>query len=154
MMLVENLLKGIVHVSIVVHNAEKTAEKLKKYGIGPFEYRQSIHRTPIAGKDEESCECTVKYGYSEVGNILWELIETVKGKSEYSEFLEVHGDGIHHLGFPTPLPLDAELDKWSKRGIEALEVGKVGEAGEGWAYMDTYNDVGFIMELLSFEKLQ
>ena len=141
------LLKGVVHVSIVVHDAEKTAEKLAKYGIGPFEFTQSPYRSPVAGKYEDPAR--MKYGYSEVGNVIWELIETLEGKTEYSEFLEIHGEGIHHLGFPTPLPLEAELERWSKRGVKALKMGKEGDSGEGWAYMDTSDEMGFIMEILS-----
>jgi len=142
------LLKGVVHVSIVVHDADKTAEKLEKYGIGPFIFHQSTYRSPGPGKYEDPAR--MKYGYSQAGNILWELIETLEGKTEYSEFLETNGEGIHHLGFPTPLPLKAEVDRWSKLGVEALEVGKENDSGEGWAYLDTFDDMGFIIEILSY----
>jgi len=146
----KTLVTGVVHVSLVVHDADKTAEKLEKYGIGPFKFHQSIYRSPIPGKYEgPAC---MKYGYSEVGNVVWELIETLEGKTEYSDFLEAHGEGIHHLGFPTPMPIEAELERWSKRGIKALEVGKKGDSGEGWAYMDTNDDMGFIIEILCYKN--
>ena len=83
-----------------------------------------------------------------------ELVETIKGKTIYNEFLEEHGEGIHHIGFPTPLPFEKELDKWEKQGINALQISKLDDPEEGWAYMDTQNDVGFIMEILSFKKYQ
>jgi 4-hydroxyphenylpyruvate dioxygenase-like putative hemolysin len=50
------------------------------------------------------------------------LVETIKGKTIYNEFLEEHGEGIHHIGFPTPLPFEAELKKWKDQGIKALQV--------------------------------
>jgi len=144
----KTLLKGVVHVSLVVRDADKTAEKLTKYGIGPFIFHKSTYKSPVPGKYEEPAR--MKYGYSQEGNILWELIETLEGKTEYSDFLETHGEGIHHLGFPTPTPLKTELVRWSKLGVNALEVGKESDSGEGWAYMDTIDDMGFIIEILSY----
>lgn len=146
------LLKGVLHISLVVNNAEKTAEKLIKYGIGPFIFSQSNYASPIPGKYDDSAR--MKYGYSEAGNILWELIETMEGETEYSDFLESHGEGIHHLGFPTPVPLEAELEKWSRRGVKALKEGKDGDSGEGWAYMDTVDDMGFIIEIVSYRNFE
>jgi hypothetical protein len=136
-------------VSLVVHDAEKTAEKLSKYGIGPFKFHQSVYRSPIPGKYEDPAR--MQHGYSEVGNVIWELIETLEGKNDYSDFLEANGEGIHHLGFPTSMPIEAEVERWSRQGIRALEVGKGGNSGEGWAYMDTSGDLGFIVEILCYK---
>lgn len=140
------LLKGVVHISLVVNDADKTAEKLAKYGIGPFKFHQSDYTSPIPGKYQAPAR--MKYGYSLIGNVLWELMETLEGETEYSDYLETHGEGIHHLGFPTPMPIEAELERWNKRGVKASKVGKDGDPGEGWAYMDTVNDMGFIIEIL------
>jgi len=82
------------------------------------------------------------------------LVETVKGRSIYQEFLEQHGEGLHHLGFPTPLPFDAELEKWEQMGIKPLQVNLLDDPEEGWAYMDTQKLAGFILEILSFKKFQ
>ncbi len=140
---------GVVHISLVVHDAEKTAEKLAKYGIGPFKFHQSSYTSPIPGKYQDTA--SMKYGYSEAGNVIWELMETLEGKTEYSDYLEAHGEGIHHLGFPTPIPVEAEVEKWSERGVKALKVGEEGSPGEGWAYMDTVGDLGFIVEILCYK---
>jgi len=149
------LLNEIVHACIVVRNVEKTAKTLaEKYGIGPFEIRQKTYPKTNASIRGEPVEYTLKFGYSKVGSIVLELVETVKGKSIYNEFLEAHGEGIHHIGFPTPLPFETELRKWESQGVKALQVSKLDDPEEGWAYMDTQSDVGFIMEILSFKKYQ
>jgi methylmalonyl-CoA/ethylmalonyl-CoA epimerase len=144
------LVTGVVHVSLVVHDAEKAAEKLEKYGIGPFTFHQSTYTSPIPGKYQAPAR--MKYGYSVIGNIIWELMETLEGETEYSDFLKAHGEGIHHLGFPTPMPIETELERWSKRGVKASRVGKGGDLGEGWAYMDTSDDMGFIIEILCYKN--
>jgi methylmalonyl-CoA/ethylmalonyl-CoA epimerase len=149
------LLREIVHVCVVVRNVEATAKKLvEKYGIGPFEVRKKTYPESHATIHGEPVSYTLKFGYCKVGSIVLELVETIKGKTIYNEFLEEHGEGIHHIGFPTPLPFEKELKKWEKQGINALQISKLDDPEEGWAYMDTQNDVGFIMEILSFKKYQ
>ncbi len=44
----------------------------------------------------------------------------------------------------TPLPFDAELQKWKKKGIEPLQVNKMENPEHGRAYMDTAKLVGCI----------
>lgn len=149
------MLKEIVHVCVVVRNVEKTANILaEKFGIGPFEIRQKSYPKSNASIRGEPVEYILKFGYSKVGSIVLELVETVKGKTNYQEFLDTHGEGIHHIGFPTPLPFDKELEKWRKQGIDALQISRLDDPEEGWAYMETQELVGFTMEILSFKKYQ
>jgi len=82
------------------------------------------------------------------------LGESLEGRTIYQEFLEEHGERLHHIGVPTPLPFDAELEKWERLGIEALQVNRMEDPGEGWAYMDTQGLVGCILEILSFSRYQ
>ena len=149
------LLNEIVHACVVVRDVEKTTKSLsEKFGIGPWEVRQKTYPKSHASVRGEPGECTCKFGYAKVGPITLEVVETVKGRSIYQEFLEEHGEGLHHLGFPTPLPFDAELEKWDKMGIKALQVNRLDDPEEGWAYMDTQKFAGFILEILSFKKFQ
>ncbi len=59
------------------------------------------------------------------------LGESLEGRTIYQEFLEEHGEGLHHIGVPTPLPFDAELEKWERLGIEALQVNRMEAPGRG-----------------------
>ncbi len=149
------MLREIVHVCVVVRDVEKTAWVLsERFGIGPFEIRKKHYPSSQASVRGEPVEYTLKFGYSKVGPITLELVETLEGRTIYQEFLEEHGEGIHHIGFPTPLPFDEELEKWRKDGIEPLQVSRLDDPEEGWAYMDTQGLVGFLIEVLSFKKYQ
>jgi hypothetical protein len=149
------MLNEIVHVCIVVRNVEKKAKILsEKFGISPFRIRQQTYPESQATMRGESVEYTLKFGYSKMGPIVLELVETISGKTSYQEFLEEHGEGIHHIGFPTPVPFDKELEKWRKQGIEAIQISRLDDPEEGWAYMDTQPIAGFIMEILSFKRYQ
>lgn len=147
------ILTNVEHICVVVRDVEKTAEVLaEKFGIGPF--RITVEHTPSsrASVHGEPVEYTLKFGEAKVGPITLELVETVKGKTIYQEFLEKHGEGLHHIGVPTPIPFDAELKKWEKLGIKALQVNRMEDPEEGWAYMDTEGLVGFVLEILSLKK--
>jgi methylmalonyl-CoA/ethylmalonyl-CoA epimerase len=149
------MLREIVHACVVVRDVEKTARNLtERFGIGPWEVRLKSYPKSQASIRGEPVEYTLKFAYAKVGPITLELVETVKGRTIYLEFLERHGEGLHHLGFPTPLPFEAELEKWEGRGIKPLQVSRLDDPEEGWAYMDTQELVGFIVEILSFKKFQ
>lgn len=149
------MLHEIIHVCIVVRDVEKTAKVFaEKFGIGPF--RIAVVNTPSsrASVHGEPMDYTLKFGHVRVGPMTLELVETLKGKTIYQEFLEKYGEGIHHIGVPTPLPFDSELKKWQKLEIRPLQVNRMESAGEGWAYMDTQGLVGCILEILSFQRYQ
>ena len=149
------ILKEIVHVCIVVKNVEKTAQTFsEKFGIGPWEIREKYYPKSKAFIHGKPTEYTLKFGYTKIGQITLELVETLSGETIYQEFLEKHGEGIHHIGIPTPLPLKDELKKWKDQGIQPLQISNLEDPEEGWAYMDTQNMVGCILEILSFKKFQ
>ena len=102
----------------------------------------------------EPVDYTLKFGHVRVGPITLELVETMDGKTIYQEFLEEHGEGIHHIGVPTPLPFDEELEKWIGQGIELLQVNRMEDPEEEWTYMNTQGLVGCVLEILSFKRYQ
>lgn len=143
------ILPEIVHVCIVVRNVEKTAETFsKKFGVGPF--RISVVHTPStrASVRGKPMDYTLKFGHARVGPIKLELVETLEGQTIYQDFLNEHGEGLHHVGVTTPIPFDAELEKWRKEGIMPLQTNRMENPEHGWAYMDTSKLVGCILEIL------
>jgi hypothetical protein len=149
------LLREIVHVCVVVEDVEEKARAFAdKFGIGPFEIREKHYDKSKGMLHGEPVEYTLKFGYAKMGTITLELVETLEGETLYKEFLEEHGEGIHHIGIPTPLPFDEELNKWTRLGIKPLMASRLEDPGEGWAYMDTQNLVGCVLEILSLKKYQ
>ena len=148
-------LREVVHVCVVVRNVEKTAGVFaEKFGIGPWRIRVVHTPSSRASVRGEPVDYTLKFGHARVGPVTLELVEPVEGKTIYQEFLEEHGEGIHHIGVPTPVPFDAELEKWRGQGIEPLQVNRMEDPEEGWAYMDTHGLIGCILEILSFKRYQ
>jgi len=149
------MLREVIHVCIVVRDVEKTASVFaEKLGVGPFRIRTVHTPSSRARVHGEPTEYTLKFGHAKMGPITLELVETVAGKTIYQEFLEKHGEGLHHIGVPTPLPYGAELEKWRRNGIDILQGNAMENPEEGWAYMDTQGLVGCIIEILSFQRYQ
>ena len=78
-----------------------------------------------------------------------ELIQPLDGPSHYDEWLETHGDGLHHLGFHVP-SLAEVLSEMDARGIEPIQDGAgFGLDGDGsYAYFDTSSSLGVLVEAI------
>ncbi len=143
------LLGDPTHVCVVVRDVEKTANAYADlFGIGPFQVRvieTPSERALVQGQHERY---VVKFAYAKTATIVIELAETAEGRTAYKEFLDAHGEGIHHIGFKAPPPLDRELERWRKQGISSLQVNYRDDTRYGWAYMDTRATVGCILEIV------
>jgi hypothetical protein len=91
----------------------------------------------------------MKIGLAVMGELQIELIQPLEGKTTYGEFLEKWGDGIHHLGFHVD-NLDERVAAMQKLGIDVLMSGE--RVGAKFAYLDTDEIVGMIIELIQKEK--
>ena len=80
-----------------------------------------------------------------------ELIEPIDGPSLYEEWLDEHGEGLHHVGVRVPSLAEA-VERARTAGYEVLQSGRgYGLDGDGgFAYLDTLDDIRIIVELLEF----
>lgn len=149
------MLREVVHLCIVVRDVERTAKTFAEmFGIGPFRVR-ILHTPRSRGSVRgEPAEFTIKLGFARLGSITLELAQPLEGRTILQEFLDEYGEGIHHIGLPAPTPFEAELEKWRRQGIQPLQASKMDDPEEGWAYMDTRNLVGCILEILCFKRYQ
>ena len=143
----EPIFKEIHHIGIVVRDIEKRvkyfSEKLGiPFTISTMEHSGSLHGEPMNYK--------AKIAFAKVGSLTLELLQTVEGKTVFEEFLNKHGEGIHHISVLSKEPLDAEIEKWRKRGIKTLQIDRL-SPGEGTVYMDV---PGCIVELLCFKSMK
>ena len=82
-----------------------------------------------------------------VGTMQLELIQPVEGDSTFGDFLNAHGDGIHHLGHVRVDNLDEAVQSLEKDGFPCLQRGSF--PGIDYAYMDLTSHLGYIIELTS-----
>ncbi|MGB9863938.1 MAG: VOC family protein, partial [Candidatus Saccharicenans sp.] len=78
-------------------------------------------------------------------NITIELIEPVGGPSTWREFLEQHGEGVHHLAFEVK-GMEAKVKALAAMGLPLLQKGDY--EGGRYAYVDGTGCLAVILELL------
>jgi len=130
-------LKSVDHIGIVVRDCDKVIESWSAlFGIGPWTFRE------MGGG---SVKLRVGVGY--LGPIRIDLIQPVEGKVLHSEFLEEHGEGLHHLGFYVD-DVDAAAASLVAEGAKVL----INNPGN-FVYLETGGPGGVIFELMS-ERLR
>lgn len=124
-------------VAFVVEDLEDGMDRFDGLlGIGPWE----IYRfEPPALTDRtyrgESHEYSMRLALAQLGGTMIELIEPLEGPSIYTEHLEEHGEGLHHVAcfaFDDP---HAVVDEFESAGLSVLQSGNYG--GTEFWYFDT-----------------
>lgn len=142
-----------IQIGLIVDDLEGTMEVLEKtFGIGPFR----IVDFPPPGEDVvmkykgEDAAFTAKFCFFDLGNIEFEIIQPLTGKTVWRDFLDTHGPGLHHIKFSVPEhgPSRSYLES---QGFEIEQMGSsVGKnAGKEWVFYNTLESIGFAIETMN-----
>lgn len=130
----------ISQIAIVVRDIDAALETYTRVlGWGPwnvYEHRPpSLHDTYLHG---EATEYTMIGAETHVGPIVVELLQPAEGPSIYKEWLDEHGEGLHHIAVmrPTPEESDAARRHFEGLGADVLMEGRLGETIQFY-YLDT-----------------
>jgi catechol 2,3-dioxygenase-like lactoylglutathione lyase family enzyme len=139
----------ISQIAVVVNDLEKTMEQYTKLlGWGPWNvYRHEpprLHHTVVRGED---VEYTMLGAETHVGDMGFELLQPLEGPSIYKDWLEQHGEGLHHVAvmlhdFDESTQLKQRFDEV---GASVLMGGRIGETIEFY-YLDTEPTLKLILE--------
>ena len=134
-------------IGIVVQDVDAAADQFGSLlGIGPFR----IMDWPIDGVDPEGiyldqpAKWRMREGFCKLGPIQIELIQPLEGRSIYSDFLQAHGPGLHHIRFSVE-PFDAAVVALKAAGLRVLSSGTGVHVGSRWAYIDTRQLLGGVL---------
>jgi len=141
-------LEKVNQVGIVVRDMDRTIKNYREiFGISfPRVVVPDYFNRVYRGNPENF---RMKIGLAMMGEMQIELIQPLEGKTAYGEFLEKWGEGIHHLGFYVN-NLDERVAAMQKLGVDVLMSGE--RVGAKFAYLDTVEIVGIIIELIQKEK--
>lgn len=146
---------SVDQVAVVVRDLDRAMERYtSELGIGPWAvYTFSpdwIRDMTFRGREQGY---TMKLALCDVGEVMYELIEPVEGPNSYEEFLNEHGEGLHHLGYFVE-DLNAEIENMGSKGFPLLQSGRgmgVDDDG-GYAYFDTESAFGCILEAITMPR--
>ena len=123
-------------------------------GIGPWVvYTYGPPFVPVQTFRGRSQPYRMRLALAQLRSVMVELIQPLSGESIYLEHLERKGPGLHHVGVFVP-SFDAALEEAAKRGYTVLQMGRgYGRWGDGgFAYLDTEDALGMILELIEVPR--
>jgi len=118
-------LGNAIEIAIATRDHRRTMAGLWRLGIGPWRvYTFSPENTTAQTYRGEPSAFTLKVCFAQSGTLMWELIEPVSGPTIFAEFLERHGEGIHHVAYDcNNIPFTQRLAGFARRGFPLVQSG-------------------------------
>ncbi|MFE3496443.1 VOC family protein [Streptomyces sp. NPDC059169] len=112
-------LPPLLHVDIIVEDSDRA--------VADYENRWQVEAEQITDLEFSTAEfhgkevsASARYGFIRTGASEIELIQPLNGRSPYTEFLELHGEGVHHLAYVVA-SIDQYLESLRRAG-EAVRI--------------------------------
>jgi methylmalonyl-CoA/ethylmalonyl-CoA epimerase len=139
--------RNVCQIGIVVEDIERSARLWADLlGIetpswrltGPeSEMHTRYHGSPTEGR--------AKLAFIAMENLSIELIQPVGGPSTWQEYLDEHGEGVHHIAFRVQ-DTDEHLAMLAEKGLPLAQSGDY--ATGRYSYIDSGKKLGVLLELL------
>jgi len=141
----------VAQVGFIVKDIEVTKKKFAEFfGVEPPPHfdggKFEVTGTVVDGKPAPDANCLLAF-FNVGPNMTLELIQPNGVKSTWQDFLDNNGEGIHHLAF-TVKGMDKMVLKCEDFGMKCVQRGKYGDGNGEYAYMDAFDDLKCIIELL------
>ncbi len=141
----------LTQVGFIVRDIEKSKKKFAEFLGLPEPPVSEAGKYEITGttvNGEPAPEANSLLAFFDVGpNVQIELIQPNGVKSTWQDFLDEHGEGMHHIAFHIK-GMDQKILACEEMGIQCVQRGKYGNAKGEYAYMDARDDLKCIVELL------
>lgn len=140
-----NLWARTYQVGVVVRDLERAVEFYQALGIGPFEEGPSAHALERRIYGEVVADAEVRGLVARMGDIEFELLQPVRGRTVQQEFLDTRGEGVIHICAYTD-DLDRDVEIMAGKGFPVISQAHFDDGGK-FAYFDTREVGGVILEL-------
>lgn len=132
-------------VGVVVRDLDRAVAFYERLGIGPFVDGPSAHTVERRIYGQPSEDAHVRGKIAQMGDIEFELLQPVSGRTVQGDFLDEHGEGIVHICAYTD-DLDRDMKELGDLGYEVISYGRLEDGGQ-FAYFDTREVGGLVLEL-------
>ena len=141
----------ILQVGFIVRDIEKTKQFFADFlGVeppptvdgGPYEVSQATLR----GEPIPESNCWMAF-FNVAPGISIELIQPNGKPSAWQEYLDEHGEGMHHLGIAAK-NTDEKIKACEAFGLPLVQRGKYGDGGGEYAYFDAREKLKCFIETL------
>jgi catechol 2,3-dioxygenase-like lactoylglutathione lyase family enzyme len=132
-------------VGVVVRDLDEAKAFYERLGVGPFVEGPSAHTVERKIYGEPSADASVRGAIAQMGNIEFELLQPVAGRTVQGDFLEEHGEGVVHIcGYSKDI--DRDIAELTGLGYKIISEGRIEDGGR-FAYFDTRRVGGLVLEL-------
>lgn len=142
-----SFLGKLIEVCIVTGDHQRTMEGLVRLGIGPWRVYTFDSQTVTARTlDGAEGDWTIKVCFADVGELAVEIMQPLSGASIFQEWLERHGEGIHHVAFDLDgRPWQDRLTDFAIRGFSVRQSGRFADKN-AFAFFGTESATGATFE--------
>ncbi len=141
--------KVIGQVCIIVADVEKAAQRYAEilgFDVGEFQVTEGHDKTK-ATYNGQPTDARAKLTAFDIGRIQFELLQPLEPPSAWWDYLDQHGEGVHHIAFFVP-KTDIVAESFMDEGYKVTHQGLfTGQSGM-YTYLDTDRDLGVVIELL------
>lgn len=140
----------VKQIGMIVRDVEVTKVKMAEFlgmpvpptqDIGEYEVIQTRYK----GQAAPDAKC--KMAFFDLDNIQLELIEPYGGQSTWMDYLQQHGEGVHHIAFGVK-GTDQVIATCETAGFPCVQRGVYGGADGEYAYMDATDSLKLFFETL------
>lgn len=108
--------------------------------------KYEVTGTTVMGQPAPRANCLMAF-FNAGPNVQIELIQPNGIKSTWQDFLDEHGEGMHHIAFGVK-GMNEKIAACQALGMECVQCGKYGDGSGEYAYLDATGDLKCIVELL------
>ena len=142
-----SFLGNVIQVCIVTRDHRRTLQGFVNAGIGPWTIRTVDSADLKVSYRGTMVDVAVKLCLANSQNMNWEVIEPVRGQSIYTEFLDQHGEGVHHLAFNcNSIDYEERVRQFEQRGYKTIQHGTIFQ-GIKFHYFATGDDLRTTLEI-------
>ncbi|MGM9662168.1 MAG: VOC family protein [Oscillospiraceae bacterium] len=135
----------MVQIGIVVRDIDRTLETLKAvFGWEAYAFADTPEGEKLYYGEVE--DFSVRMAFVRFEHIEIELLQPTRGRNVWQDYLDTHGEGLHHILFDVN---DFERAKAAleAQGIMMVQTGPSARyPGARWAYFDAMQQLGYYIE--------
>jgi catechol 2,3-dioxygenase-like lactoylglutathione lyase family enzyme len=141
--------KTLAQVCIIVKDLESAMQKYADIlGFNLPEIQETLlHDHTEATYHGKPTDARARLVCFEIGKIQFELLQPLDPPSAWMDFLQKHGDGIHHVAFFVP-DTQTAVESFAEHGYTVTHQGLFTGRTGMYTYLDTDRDMGIVIELL------
>ncbi|MEU4453498.1 VOC family protein [Nocardioides sp. NPDC023903] len=131
-------LGNLIEVCFATEDCTRTMQGMVRLGIGPWRV-YTFDASTVADREYggEPADWALKVAFADVGDMAFEIMQPLYGPSIIREFLDSHGEGVHHLAFDCgEAAWDSRAEEFASRGFRCSQAGRFMDRN-AFAFFDT-----------------